>query len=407
MAKQIVEYDVVIVGGGPVGLTLAASLASASGGLKVAICDRRAFTVPNDGRSSALAAGVTRVFESLGIWDDMLPESSPITTMKVTDSGEGDLSRPLFLSFSGDVVPGRPYAHMVPNRVVIGGLMKAVADKVDLLGEVSVTGFYADKQKARLTLADGRELVAPLVVAADGKMSAIREMAGISTISHDYQQTGLVTTIAHEFEHDETAYEHFRPQGPLASLPLPGKRSSLVWTEKSAEAQRLKALSKEEQELAIESAMGSSLGKVEVLEPVQAYPLKLQIARSFTSERLALIGDAAHVVHPIAGQGLNLGLQDVAALAEVVIEAHRLGQDIGGADVLERYQRWRRMDTALMAVVTDVLTRLFSNDIAPVRAVRDFGLGVVDRLPLVKNGLIRQAAAVKKNGPKLMRGLPL
>lgn len=405
-SKTAKNYDLIIIGGGPVGLALAASLVRFGAGFKIAICDRRPFTVPDDGRASALAAGVIRVFDGLGLWDEMKPDASPIDRMEITDSGEGDLSRPLFLSFEGDVAPGLPYAFMVPNKTTIGALLDLVGDQADLLTPVEVSDIRADKAYSTVTLADEQELRAPLVVAADGARSASRGMMGIDVHRVDYKQTGVVATIGHELPHKNTAFEHFRPAGPFASLPLPGNRSSLVWTETSQEAARLKTLPNEELAHLIEGAMGSCLGSVEVLTPVQAYPLQLQIAREFIGERFALIGDAAHVVHPIAGQGLNLGLKDVAALAEVLVEAQRLGLDFGSEDVLERYQQWRRFDTALMAVVTDGMNRLFSNDIAPVRALRDFGLGVVDRMPLVKSRLIRHAAGVS-GGPRLLEGRPI
>jgi 2-octaprenyl-6-methoxyphenol hydroxylase len=238
-------------------------------------------------------------------------------------------------------------------------------------------------------------------------MSALRGMAGIGVVSHDYKQAGIVTTIAHELPHEGTAYEHFLPAGPFASLPLPGNRSSLVWTESTAEAARLKALPLEEVAGLIEAAMGSSLGKITVEESLQSFPLRLQLARAFVAPRLALIGDAAHVIHPLAGQGLNLGLKDVAALAETLVDAMRLGVDHGAPDVLVRYQQWRRFDTALMAAVTDNLNRLFSNDVASVRAVRDVGLGLVDRMAPVKDALIARAAGLESNGPRLTRGMPL
>jgi 2-octaprenyl-6-methoxyphenol hydroxylase len=235
----------------------------------------------------------------------------------------------------------------------------------------------------------------------------LRNRAGIGTINHDYRQTGLVATIAHELEHEGTAYEHFRPAGPFASLPLPGKRSSLVWVETPERAVELKTWPQAAVEAEIEAVMGSTLGKVSLEEPLQSFPLRLQIAKSFTAKRLALIGDAAHVIHPVAGQGLNLGLKDVAALAQVVVEALRLGQDPGGDDVLERYQHWRRFDTALMVAVTDGMVRLFSNDVAPVRAIRDFGMGLVERMPPVKDFLISRASGLDRNGPRLLRGLPI
>ncbi len=400
-------YDIAVVGGGPVGLTLALALVRTVAGVRVALLDRRDFSVPRDQRASAIAAGVRRVFESLGLWEQLAPHASPILNMKITDSGKGDISRPLFLRFEGEVAPGEPFAHMLPNTATIGALLQALEGKVDFLAPVEVTGFAADAGAARLSLRDGRVITAPLVVAADGGNSALRSMAGIAVTGHDYRQSGIVTTISHELNHGGTAYEHFRPAGPFASLPLGGKRSSLVWTETTEAAARYRQMPLDEVAREIEAVMGSSLGAVRVEEPLQVFPLRLQIAREFVAPRLALIGDAAHVVHPIAGQGLNLGLKDVAALAEVVVDAMRLGLDHGAADVLERYQRWRRLDTALMAMVTDVMNRLFSNDVAPVRALRDFGLGVVDRLPPLKDAMIAHAAGLERGGPRLLRGHPI
>jgi 2-octaprenyl-6-methoxyphenol hydroxylase len=326
--------------------------------------------------------------------------------MHITDSGKGDIARPLFLAFEAGQ-RGEPIAHMVPNTALTAALLEKLAGKADLIAPVSVTGFAAEAAGGALVLAEGPVLRAPLVVAADGASSALRGMAGISAFSHDYGQMGLVTTIGHELPHAGVAYEHFRPAGPFASLPLPGQRSSLVWTEKPDEAKRLLALPDAEIAATIEAVMGSSLGKVTLEDRLQAFPLRLLLAHHFMAPRLALVGDAAHVVHPVAGQGLNLGLKDVAALAELVVEAMRLGLDHGGADVLARYQSWRRLDTALMAMVTDGMNRLFSNDIAPVRALRDFGLGVVDRLPPVKDFLIAQAAGSGAGAPRLLTGQPL
>jgi 2-octaprenyl-6-methoxyphenol hydroxylase len=401
------DFDIAIVGGGPAGLTLALALTRSMSGLRVALLDRRDFAVPRDQRASAIAAGVRRVFETLGIWQEVEAAAEPIRQMKITDSGNGDISRPLFLSFDGDVAPGEPFAHMVPNTALSGALLAALEGKAEFLAPVEVTGFAGDGGAGRISLKDGRTVVAPLVVAADGAMSALRTMAGIGVITHDYRQSGIVTTITHEVPHEGVAYEHFRPAGPFASLPLPGNRSSLVWTESRDAAERYKSLPLDEAAALIEEVMGSTLGKVTVEEKLQTFPLSLRLARAFTAPRLALIGDAAHVVHPVAGQGLNLGLKDVAALTEVVIDAMRLGLDHGGADVLEKYQRWRRLDTALMAMVTDSMNRLFSNDVAPLRALRDFGLGLVDRLPPVKDFMIAQAAGANTSGPRLLRGLPV
>jgi 2-octaprenyl-6-methoxyphenol hydroxylase len=401
------RYDVIIVGGGPVGLSMALALSRFQRGLKLALVDRRPFTVPDDKRAFALSAGVRRVLDTLGVWPAIQPEATAIEAMVVTDSGGGDLSRPVFLSFAGDVAPGEPYAHMVANRTLTAALLAAVGERAELIAPAEVAGFSAGPASAALALRDGRTLRAPLVVAADGAMSGLRGLAGIDVVAHDYRQAGIVTTIAHDLPHEGTAYEHFRPAGPFASLPLGGNRSSLVWTETSAEAARLKELPPEEVAVLIEAAMGSRLGKVRIEEGLQSFPLRLQLARSFVAPRLALIGDAAHVIHPLAGQGLNLGLKDVAALSEAVVEALRLGRDAGAADVLAGYERWRRFDATLMAAVTDNLNRLFSNDVPPVRALRDIGLGLVDRLPAVKAALIARAAGIEANGPRLLRGLPL
>ena len=405
MSEQ--AFDVLIVGGGPVGLTLALALVQSARGIRVGLVDRRPLSVPRDARASAIAAGVRRVFEALGVWPAMQAASQPITAMRITDSGEGDISRPLFLTFDGDIAPDEAFAHMVPNSVSGQVLLDAVSDRISVVAPATITGYTTGADAARLMLDDGRVLTAPLLVAADGGQSALRGMAGIGVIAHDYGQTGLVTTIGHELPHDGVAYEHFRPAGPFASLPLPGNRSSLVWTESSEAAPRLLAMEPTDLASEIEAVMGSTLGAVTVEEKLMGFPLRLQLARDFVAPRLTLIGDAAHVVHPIAGQGLNLGLKDVAALAEAVVEAIRLGLDHGGDDVLGRYQSWRRLDTASMAAMTDGLNRLFSNDVAPGRALRDFGLGLVDRAGPIKSALIRTASGVSASGPRLLSGLPI
>lgn len=397
------HFDVAIVGGGPVGMTLALALVQSMRGIRVALIDRRPLSVPKDNRASAIAAGVRRVFEALGVWADMEAQSQPITAMRITDSGSGDIARPLFLQFEGEVAPGEAFAHMVPNTASQAALLSAMGDLVTVIAPAEI----ADWSEGRIALADGRTIVSPVIVAADGAQSALRQRAGISTTGHDYRQTGLVATISHELPHDGVAYEHFRPSGPFASLPLKGNRSSLVWTETSENAKAFLAMDNAQLALEIEAVMGSSLGAVTLEDKLMGFPLRLQIARDFVGPRMALVGDAAHVVHPIAGQGLNLGLKDVAALAEVIVDAIRLGLDHGSEEVLARYQAWRRLDTASMVMVTDGMNRLFSNDVAPVRAIRDFGLGLVDRAGPLKDAMIRAAAGVSQSGPKLLSGLPI
>ncbi|HHG90992.1 MAG TPA: 2-octaprenyl-6-methoxyphenyl hydroxylase [Devosia sp.] len=402
--EQSSLYDVAVVGGGPAGLTLGVTLARFMPELKVLVIDKKGFEVPNDARSLALAAGVTRIFEALGIWEKMSRHASPISHMRVTDSGSDDISRPLFLSFDGEVFPGRPFAHMVPIRDIAGVLLEAAKEEVEFKAGVQVRAMHLNGPLAELLLDNNSSVRTKLVVAADGSRSAVRDMAGIRTTGHDYRQNGLVTTIFHEIDHKNTAFEHFRPAGPFASLPLPGSRSSLVWTEGRQEAERLLTLTRQEQANIIEASMGHTLGKVELEEPVQSFPLRLCLAREFVAPRLALLGDAAHAIHPITGQGLNLGLKDVAALSEVIVEAVRLGQDHGDVNVLRGYERWRRLDVALMAMVTDSLNRLFSNEVLALRIARDFGLGLVDRMPDVKKFLIRHAAGQSPGSPKLLMG---
>ena len=355
-------------------------------------------------RASAIAAAARRLFETIGVWDKVAGDAQPILDMVVTDSRLQDAMRPSYLTFGGEVAPGEPFAHMIENPALVDALVeRAKTDGVELRA-AAVTGFEAGADRIDVRFADGDGVSAKLLVAADGARSAIREAAGIRSTGWDYDQAGIVTTVAHERDHHGRAEEHFLPAGPFAILPLKGRRSSIVWTEDKREAERIVALPDGEFHAELERRFGLKLGDIEVAGPRRAYPLGLFMARSFVAPRLALIGDAAHVIHPIAGQGLNLGLRDVAALAEAIVDAARLGLDPGGPDVLERYQRWRRFDTTAMGVATDGLNRLFSNRSDALRLIRDVGLGLVDRVPALKGLFIREAAGLTGDVPKLLRG---
>jgi 2-octaprenyl-6-methoxyphenol hydroxylase len=293
---------------------------------------------------------------------------------------------------------------MVENGRLVAALAAKAAEVGVVLIKTSIVDFTAEPSALRVVLGDSTAISVGLLVAADGARSRLREHAGIATRGWSYGQSAIVTTVAHERSHEGRAEEHFLPGGPFAILPLRHNRSSIVWTEETAEAERIVALPEGDFHDELEKRFGLRLGEITVTEPRRAYPLGLWVARSFIADRLALIGDSAHVIHPIAGQGLNMGLRDVAALAEAVVDAVRLGVDPGDADVLERYQRWRRFDTMTMCVSTDGLNRLFSNRSDTLRLLRDLGLGVVERLPALKRLFIREAAGLVGDVPKLLRG---
>lgn len=402
-------YDVVIAGGGYVGLSLALALKQGDPSLDCAVVDPKPMTSLNkDPRASAIAAAATRMLTQLGVWDKIADKGQPINEMIVTDSKLRDAVRPVFLTFDGEATDGEPFATMMPNGVMMPELYKAAkALGVTFLAPHMAATFRSHPDHVDLELQDGTVLETRLLVAADGVRSRLRDLAGIRTVDWDYKQSGIVTTVKHERPHNGRAEEHFLPAGPFAILPLPGNRSSLVWTERTSDADRLVRSDEFTFELELERRFGHHLGTLELDGPRHAYPLGLRLAREFAKPRFALIGDAAHGIHPIAGQGLNLGFKDVAALAEVIVDARRLGQDIGTFDVLERYQRWRRFDTFQMGVVTDVLNRLFSNDSDVLRAVRGFGLGLVDRMPGLKSRFITEAAGFAGPAPKLLSGEPI
>jgi len=403
--------DILVAGGGYVGLAVAAAIKQAAPHLAVEVVE----IAPEDAwrrdpRASAIIAAASRMLDVLGAWQAILPDAQPIEKMVITDSQTGDPVRPVFLTFDGETgAAGEPFAHMVPNVAMVGALLDACARFGAIVRNgVAVSGFTTGEASTEVTLSNGEKRSTRLLVACDGVRSKLRDMAGIKHIRWEYGQSGIVTTVEHERPHNGVAEEHFLPAGPFAILPLKGNRSSLVWTERTPDADRLVAGDDFLFEEELERRFGQKLGSLRVAGDKRAFPLGLTLARAFVAPRFALVGDAAHGIHPISGQGLNLGFKDVAALAETVVEADRLGLDIGSLAILERYQTWRRFDTFRMGVTTDVLNRLFSNDIGPVRLVRDLGLGLVDRMPALKSWFIGQAAGVAgPSDPRLLAGAAL
>jgi 2-octaprenyl-6-methoxyphenol hydroxylase len=399
--------DMLVVGGGYVGLAAAVAVKQAAPHLQVEVIEAAPAGVwEKDERASAIIAAATRMLQVFGVWDEIAAEAQPINRMIVTDSRTSDPVRPVFLTFDGEIEEGRPFAHMVPNVAMVRAL-RGAAERLGIAIRhgLSATGFQAGGSRCTVSLSDGSTIDTRLLVACDGVRSKLRDMAGIKTVTWDYGQSGIVMTVAHERPHEGVAEEHFLPAGPFAILPLTGNRSSLVWTERTEDADRLVASDDLVFEEELQRRFGHKLGELRVAGSKRAFPLGLTLARAFVAPRFALAGDSAHGIHPISGQGLNLGFKDVAALAQTIVEADRLGLDIGAMNVLERYQTWRRFDTFRMGVTTDVLNRLFSNDITPIRVARDFGLGLVERLPKLKDFFIGEAAG--KTGddtPKLLAG---
>jgi 2-octaprenyl-6-methoxyphenol hydroxylase len=410
-AKAPGRFDVAIAGGGFAGRTLALALAKlAPQGFRIALIDTepaKAQARGNaDARALALTAATRNLLSALDLWHELEPSAQAIESIEITDSPLNAALRPHFLGFDAEFKHASAKAHIVEHGA-LDGLLAAAVEKnpsIKLFAAETLTDYETDAFKLEAKLGSGKTVETGLLVAADGKRSRARERAGIKCVGWSYPQIGIVATVAHARPHHGQAVQHFLPSGPFAILPLKGNRSSIVWTEEKAHGEAIMALDETGFLAELGTRFGHRLGAIELAGPRQSFPLDMQIARSFVADRLALVGDAAHAVHPLAGQGLNIGMRDVAALAETIVDATRLGLDVGDAVTLERYERWRRFDSAFSAAVMDGLNRLFSNDNAPLRIVRDLGLGLVDRAPALKRFLVNEAAGTTGTLPRLLKG---
>lgn len=398
-----ISCDVIIVGGGLAGLTAAIGLAQE--GFEVAVIDMAPkgdlTAVSYDGRSSALAYASCQLFEALGIWEYMEPFAQPILEIRVSDGPSL-----LHLHFDNETLGDGPLGHMVENRHTRLALFKRLEEMegIHLLAPEKVATIERDNARATVTLESGTVIRAPLLLGIDGRGSIVRKHAGMALSKIEYQQHGIVCSVEHEFSHCGIAHERFLPSGPFAILPLTGNRSSLVWTEKSHLVETIMGLSERAFESEVRRRIGNFLGEVKVIGGRWAYPLSLQYTQNYVADRLALVGDAAHGIHPISGQGLNLGIKDVAVLIEVLTDARRVGLDIGSTAVLENYGRWRTTDNASVYAITDIFNRLFSNDIGPVKLVRDLGMAAINEVTPLKNFFMSHARGTVGELPKLLRG---
>lgn len=348
------------------------------------------------------------MLQTLGVWDEVEDQAQPFEQIIVTDGKSETGERPALLSFLEAGNTGSASAWMVENSTLVKALIGQVQQtpNINFIGNAAVESFDFSSSAASLTTIDRRKFAAPLIVAADGRNSGARQAAGIDTVRWDYDQSGIAMTVEHELAHHGRAEEHFRAAGPFAILPLTGNRSSIVWTEQTRVAEQLMKLSRDEFLEEFKLRFGTHLGNVTLVSDYASWPLSVQIAKSFIGQRLALIGDAAHVIHPIAGLGFNLGLRDIAALSDCLSDNVRRGQDHGGQNCLKAYEAWRRADTILVAAACDGMNRLFSNSALPIATVRQAGLKIVDRLPPLKAFFMDRAAGISGRQPRLMRGEP-
>jgi 2-octaprenyl-6-methoxyphenol hydroxylase len=412
------RFDLAIVGAGMNGSLLA--LAAGEAGLATALIDRMPLEAMTergfDGRTTAIAYTSQRLFAALGVWDEVAALAEPITDIRISDAGHDGKASRLFLHFdhreaAAEGEAAAPMGWIVENRFLRAALLRRLAacPHVELVAPDEAVDTQRDAHRAELTLKSGRRLVARLVASAEGRFGSMREEAGIGARAWSYGQISIVLVARHEKSHRGVAQEKFLPGGPFAILPMQDEadgqhRSSIVWTERAATARRLLELDPPRFQAEFARRFGDFLGNVAPVGPRWWFPLGLVHAERYIDQRLVLVGDAAHGIHPIAGQGYNLGVRDIAALVEVLVDAKRLGLDIGAADTLERYARWRRADNLTMVAATDLLNRLFSNDIKPLRLVRDLGLGAVNGVPALRRFFVRHAMGLVGDLPKLIRG---
>ncbi|MEP0963261.1 MAG: FAD-dependent monooxygenase [Roseobacter sp.] len=405
------DSDILIVGGGLNGSALALALAGA--GHQVTILD----TLPQetlghqgfDGRSYAMALTSTLLLQSIGIWDALEDDAQAILDIKVTDGRAGEGPSPFFMHFNHAEIEEGPMGYMVQDRYLRAALLNATkqCSAITQMHGETVVAQDVDATGMNVTLASGSTLRTKLLVGCDGRGSGTADRAGIKRTGWSYGQTALVCAIEHELPHNGVAHQFFMPSGPLAILPLTGNKSSIVWSETEENATQINAMSQEDYLNVLRPRFGSFLGEIGMVGVRFTYPLSLSLANELIAPRVALLGDAAHGVHPIAGQGLNAGVRDVAALAEVLTDAVRRGEDIGAAPVLARYQEWRRFDNTALALATDTFNRLFSNDNPILRGIRDIGMGIVGNMPGLRRSFIREAAGLTGELPKLLKGEPL
>lgn len=401
------DTDLIIVGGGLNGPALA--IAAAQSGLCVSLIDALPLdtrTDPEfDGRSYALALASTRLLNAIGIWNAVADNAQPMLEIKVTDGRAGQGASPWMMHFNHAEIEEGPMGYLVEDRHLRPAFLAALdhPNITQIAGE-TVTEQQVSAGGVTVTLASGAQHTARVLIGSDGRKSGTGARARITRTEWGYDQTALVCAVEHALPHNGIAHQFFMPPGPLAILPLTGNRSSIVWSETTETATNFMALDDAGFLEELKPRFGSFLGDLALTGKRFSYPLGLTLADSFIAPRVALVGDAAHGVHPIAGQGLNAGLRDVAALTEVLTNARRRGEDIGSPAVLARYQQWRRFDTATLAAATDTFNRLFSNDNALARGLRDLGMGVVNAVPKLRRSFIREAAGLTGDLPKLMQG---